>query len=149
MLGGIAAALSGIGISVLGGRILPNQRLGPRPHQRCHTLGSGMWHTAPRDLQPCGAVGLLTRQLPMLSRLFILASAAIIATLGSIHLWLTFVGPKLRPRDPELESRLKAVSPVITSQTTMWKAWIGFNASHSFGMLLFGAIYGYLALARN
>ena len=28
----------------------------------------------------------------------------------------------------------------------MWKAWVGFNASHSCGALLFGAVYGYLAL---
>ncbi len=31
----------------------------------------------------------------------------------------------------------------------MWKAWIGFNASHSFGAILFGAVYGYLALAHE
>ncbi len=31
----------------------------------------------------------------------------------------------------------------------MWKAWIGFNASHGFGAILFGLVYGYLALARG
>lgn len=31
----------------------------------------------------------------------------------------------------------------------MWKAWIGFNASHSYGALLFGAVYGYLALVHS
>lgn len=31
----------------------------------------------------------------------------------------------------------------------MWKAWVGFNASHSFGLILFGAIYGYLAVAHS
>jgi hypothetical protein len=41
---------------------------------------------------------------------------------------------------------MKGTSPVITRQTTMWKAWIGFNASHSFGALLFGTVYGYLAI---
>jgi hypothetical protein len=30
----------------------------------------------------------------------------------------------------------------------MWRAWVGFNASHSFGAILFGWIYGYLALAQ-
>ena len=30
----------------------------------------------------------------------------------------------------------------------MWKAWIGFNASHSYGLILFGAVYGYLALVH-
>jgi len=31
----------------------------------------------------------------------------------------------------------------------MWRAWIGFNASHSYGAMLFGLIYGYLALAQS
>jgi hypothetical protein len=51
----------------------------------------------------------------MIPRLLILASAIIIFSLGALHLWLTFVGDKLKPRDPELEARLKNVSPVITS----------------------------------
>jgi hypothetical protein len=38
---------------------------------------------------------------------------------------------------------------VLTKETTVWQAWIGFNASHSLGMMLFGAIYGYLALAQS
>jgi hypothetical protein len=78
--------------------------------------------------------------------LLIAASAAIILLLGLIHLLYTFSGPKLLPRDSELQTRMKEVSPVITRQTTMWKAWIGFNASHSYGLILFGAVYGYLAL---
>ena len=27
----------------------------------------------------------------------------------------------------------------------MWRAWVGFNASHSMGLILFAFIYGYLA----
>jgi hypothetical protein len=37
---------------------------------------------------------------------------------------------------------------VITRETTVWKAWIGFNASHSLGAMLFGAVYADLALAH-
>jgi hypothetical protein len=77
------------------------------------------------------------------------ASAAIILLLGLIHLLYTFYGPKLLPRDRELQTRMQQVSPVITRQTTMWKAWVGFNASHSHGLILFGAVYGYLALAHS
>lgn len=78
--------------------------------------------------------------------LLVAASAAIILLLGMIHLLYTFRGNKLHPRDSALEARLKEVSPVITRETTMWKAWIGFNASHSYGAILFGLVYGYLAL---
>jgi len=76
-------------------------------------------------------------------------SAAIILLLGLLHLLYTFRGPKLRPRDAELEARMKEVSPVITRQTTMWKAWVGFNASHSYGAIFFGVVYGYLALVHS
>src|SRR6267154_4707691 len=41
------------------------------------------------------------------------------------------------------------ISPVLTRQTTMWKAWVGFNASHSYGAILFGLVYGYLAVAHG
>ena len=78
----------------------------------------------------------------------IAVSAAIILLLGLLHLLYTFYGPKLLPRDPELLARMREVSPVITRQTTMWKAWVGFNASHSFGAILFGVVYGYLSLVH-
>ena len=77
------------------------------------------------------------------------ASAAVILLLGLAHLLFTFRGPKLRPRDAELEERMKQVCPVLTAETTMWKAWVGFNASHSLGAILFGLVYGYLALAHG
>ena len=44
---------------------------------------------------------------------------------------------------------MREVSPVISRQTTMWKTWVGFNASHSMGAILFGLIYGYLALFHS
>ena len=69
--------------------------------------------------------------------------------LGLIHLVYTFYGPKLLPRDRDLRARMQEVSPVITGETTMWKAWVGFNASHSYSLILFGAVYGYLAVAHS
>lgn len=81
--------------------------------------------------------------------LFIAASAAVIFLLGLVHLVYTFRGSKLDPRDPELKARLMTVSPVISRETTMWRAWIGFNASHSYGAMLFGVVYGYLAVVHS
>ena len=74
-------------------------------------------------------------------------SAGIVFLLGTIHLLYTFVGPKLTPRDRALRQRMQEVSPVLTTHTSMWQAWVGFNASHSMGALLFGLVYGYLAWA--
>ena len=84
----------------------------------------------------------------MLPQLLISLSAAIVLFLGTLHLVYTFASRKFSPRDSALEDRLKLVSPVISRQTTMWKAWIGFNASHSLGAMLFGALYGYFAIWR-
>src|SRR5258708_39963381 len=76
-------------------------------------------------------------------------SAGIILLLGILHLLYTFRGQKLHPRDAALETRMKEVSPVLTRETTMWKAWVAFNASHSCGAILFGLVYGYLAVAQS
>lgn len=84
----------------------------------------------------------------MLPQFLISLSAAIVLFLGTLHLVYTFASRKFSPRDSALEDRLKLVSPVISRQTTMWKAWIGFNASHSLGAMLFGALYGYFAIWR-
>lgn len=74
------------------------------------------------------------------------ASAAIILFLGTVHVLLTFAGVKLHPRDPLLRAAMEAVPLVLTRQTTLWRAWIGFNASHGQGAILFGLVFGYLAL---
>lgn len=83
------------------------------------------------------------------SSYLVLASSALIFLLGLAHLVATFAGTKLFPRDDELHAKMQEISPVISDQTTMWRAWIGFNASHSMGALLFGLIYGYLALQHS
>jgi hypothetical protein len=76
-------------------------------------------------------------------------SAGIILTLGVIHLAYTFWGPNLTPRDPALAISMSQTSPVITKETTMWRCWIGFNATHSMGLILFGLVFGFLALAHG
>jgi hypothetical protein len=76
-------------------------------------------------------------------------SASIIFMLGVVHFAYTFWGPALTPRDPTLLIRMNEVSPVITNETTMWRCWMGFNASHSMGLILFGLVFGYLALAHG
>lgn len=79
----------------------------------------------------------------------LVAGAGVVLTLGIAHLVLTFVGRKLHPREPETKVILEASSLRLTRETTMWRAWIGFNASHSLGAILFGLVYGYLAVAED
>jgi hypothetical protein len=75
-------------------------------------------------------------------------SASIALTLGVIHLIYTFWGPKLKPRDPTLQISMSQISPVITKETTMWRCWVGFNTSHSMGLILFSLVFDFLALAH-
>ena len=85
----------------------------------------------------------------MAARILMLLSAGILFTLGVIHLTYTFRGPAFAPRDPALEASMRHVSPVLTNETTMWKCWVGFNATHSMGLILFGLVFGYLAWAHG
>jgi hypothetical protein len=84
----------------------------------------------------------------MLAQSLLAASAAIFFVLGTIHLVYTFASNKFSPRDAALEARLREVPPVISREMSMWSAWIGFNASHSYGAMLYGLVYGYLAIFR-
>ena len=84
----------------------------------------------------------------MPAQILMACSAAILFVLGCPHLLYTFRGAKLTPRDPALQAEMMRVAPVISRQTTMWKAWLGFNASHSFGAILFGLVYGQLAIVH-
>jgi hypothetical protein len=76
------------------------------------------------------------------------AGAAIPGLFGCIHLFYTYHGNKLHPRDAALREAMERSSPVITRQTTMWRAATGFHASHSLGMVSFALTYAYLALWR-
>ena len=74
------------------------------------------------------------------AKILMVLSATIILTLGVAHLVYTFWGAKLMPRDPALRISMSQVAPVITKETTMWRCWVGFNASHSMGLILFGLV---------
>jgi hypothetical protein len=83
------------------------------------------------------------------ARILMVFSASIILTLGVLHLVYTFWGTGLTPRDPALEISMSQSSPIITKETTMWRCWVGFNASHSLGLILFGLVFAYLAFAQD
>jgi hypothetical protein len=94
-------------------------------------------------------MGSQNRETILAATILMVLSASIIFTLGVVHLVYTFWGPKLTPRDPALQISMSQISPVIVKETTMWRAWVGFNASHSMGLILFGLVFGFLALAHD
>jgi hypothetical protein len=83
------------------------------------------------------------------AKILMVLSASIVFTLGVFHLVYTFWGPALTPRDPALQISMSQIAPVITKETTMWRCWVGFNATHSMGLILFGLVFGFLALAHG
>lgn len=66
--------------------------------------------------------------------------AALFILLGSVHFVYTFFTDKFFARNKTVVADMKSSSLILTKNTSMWKAWIGFNASHSIGMLFFGFI---------
>lgn len=82
------------------------------------------------------------------AHLLLAAGAAVLATLGALHLLFTYRGARLQPRDAALRAAMEQGTLGITRETTVWRATKGFNASHSLGLITFGVVYAYLALAR-
>lgn len=81
-----------------------------------------------------------------MAQILLITGAAIFGILGTIHLLYTFFTHKFDPYDLSVKAAMQGTSPVLTRETTIWKAWIGFNASHSLGAMLFAAFYIPLAL---
>lgn len=77
-----------------------------------------------------------------LSRYVFLAGSAPYIVLGVAHAFATPSNPDrpkgLSPRDPQLGEAMAKTALVLTRRTDMWKAWVGFNLSHSLGVVLFG-----------
>jgi hypothetical protein len=94
-------------------------------------------------MRPKNGEGILAAKILMV------LNASIVFMLGVAHLVYTFWGPMLTPRDPALQISMSQIAPVITNETTMWRCWVGFNASHSMGLILFGLVFGFLGLAHS
>jgi hypothetical protein len=84
----------------------------------------------------------------MLSKVLWLAGSAIFVLLGLIHLYYTYFTSRLDPRKPFLIDEMKGDSPRLTAETTIWRAWKGFNASHSAGAIFIGLVNIILSFQR-
>jgi len=76
----------------------------------------------------------------MIEKYLWIAGSLPFIVLGTIHLLYTFFTNKLSARNTVLEKEMKDSFLVLTKETSMWKAWIGFNASHSSGAIYIGLI---------
>jgi hypothetical protein len=84
----------------------------------------------------------------VLSQVLFIIGSSIFGILGFVHLIYTFFTNKFNPYNSDATVAMKGTSPVLTKETTVWRAWIGFNASHSLGAIFFAAIYIPLAFSH-
>jgi hypothetical protein len=87
---------------------------------------------------------------PTLNKAFFLLGAALFGLLGVAHAVLTLrdlqVPRSFTPTDDNLRRAMAEAPLRLAPQTTVWNAWLGFNLSHSLGLLMFGTFFGALAL---
>jgi len=82
----------------------------------------------------------------MIEQALLIFGATVFGLLGAVHLFYTFYTNKFDAREKSVTSAMRNSSPVLTKETTMWNAWIGFNASHSLGAIFVAAVYVPLAI---
>ena len=82
----------------------------------------------------------------MLAKYLWVFGSLILLILGSIHLYYTFFSNVFSSRNKNLITEMKNSYPILTKETTMWRAWIGFNASHSSGAMFIGILNLYIAI---
>ena len=77
-----------------------------------------------------------------LSRYLFLAGACPFLLLGTAHALATPRHPDerkgLSPYDPGLAEQMTRATLRLTRRTDLWRAWVGFNLSHSLGAVAFG-----------
>jgi hypothetical protein len=75
----------------------------------------------------------------------VIAGAGIFLLLGSLHGLLTLrdLGhPRaFTPIDPGLRAAMQKSTIALNPEINLWRAWIGFNLTHSLGLVMFGGAF--------
>lgn len=94
----------------------------------------------------------------MVARVLFQLGSLVFLAMGVAHVIL-MVGDRTRPRylvpvDDHVRDGMNRTALRLTRQSTMWKAWLGFNLSHSLGLVVFGltsfliAVYDFSLLLK-
>jgi hypothetical protein len=85
-----------------------------------------------------------------LNEALFLIGAALFTLLGVAHGVLTLrdlsVPRSFTPTDDNVRRAMVEAPLRLAPRTTIWNAWLGFNLSHSLGLVVFGTLLGALAL---
>ena len=79
------------------------------------------------------------------TKIFLDLGGGIFMLLGALHALYTFtdIGKprRLVPNDPAVSAAMANCQLRLSGEgTTMWRAWVGFNLSHSIGVILLGVL---------
>lgn len=71
-------------------------------------------------------------------------AALIFILMGAVHGGLTlrdvFHPKSFTPTDPKVREAMQGARLAFNPRANVWRAWLGFNLSHSLGLLVFGAV---------
>jgi hypothetical protein len=86
-----------------------------------------------------------TKTAPLSASVMLILGGAIFMLLGALHAIYTFLDlrdpRRLVPVDPSVaQAMANSALRLSHGGTDMWRAWVGFNFSHSLGVLLVGAL---------
>ena len=85
-----------------------------------------------------------------MAQLLIVVASSIFLVMGALHGALTLrdlQNPRaFTPRDPALRQAMQQSSIRLHPSINLWKAWLGFNLSHSLGIVLFGVALLFVGL---
>ena len=83
----------------------------------------------------------------------VIAGGSIFLVLGALHGMLTLedlVLPRhFTPRDRALREAMQQSAIALHPTINLWKAWMGFNLTHSLGLVMFGGAFLYLGLFHS
>ncbi len=83
--------------------------------------------------------------IEFIARVFEITGASIFLILGILHGVLTLKdlrNPRtFTPPDEALRLAMQNSSIAIHPHTNLWEAWLGFNLSHSLGLVMFGGTF--------
>jgi len=84
-----------------------------------------------------------------IAQVLFFAGALPLVLLGLVHLVFTLRDQKepqyIVPRNADLIESMKAERLKLTKETDMWRAWLGFNVSHSIAVLGTGGAFLYIS----
>lgn len=87
-----------------------------------------------------------------MAQILVIIASLIFVLLGGFHGFLTLkdlINPTaFTPTDPALREAMQQSRIALHPGVNLWKAWIGFNVTHSLSLIFFGAPFLYFGIVK-